>query len=224
MDKYLIDKCKGKYRVYAHYDLKTLDFPRDYEGNIDASFGDFYLKGKYDVEIKHAYNNILTCYVPSLTRGKNFIVKYYNKIYNKNIKGFNQRIVEELKNDKYIDSVDILDFEVLFTFNIKYLDIINEIVHIKTSGANISPFSVKNLPKKEYEIPKSDLETYKTIIKHFNANQILTYGNNFFKDILQISNANFLIKKERLKRNQWIHKNGYWDEWIKYLRSQLEEA
>ena len=46
MDNYLVSHYKGKYRVKAHYDLATNDFVRDAEGELDDSFGDFYLSGK----------------------------------------------------------------------------------------------------------------------------------------------------------------------------------
>ena len=40
MDNYL-RRYVGTYRVKADYDLDTNDYPRDIDGNLDDSFGDF---------------------------------------------------------------------------------------------------------------------------------------------------------------------------------------
>ena len=46
LDNYLVSHYKNKYRVKAHYDLSTNDFVRDADGELDDSFGDFYLSGR----------------------------------------------------------------------------------------------------------------------------------------------------------------------------------
>ena len=69
MDNYLTTHYKGKYRVRANYDQSTNDFVRDAEGNLDDSFGDFYLLGKAGIEIKHGTGSELACYIPRLGTG-----------------------------------------------------------------------------------------------------------------------------------------------------------
>ena len=55
MFRYL-EKYHGTYRVLSDYDLHTLDWPRDEEGNIDESFDDLYIPCRKGV-IKHCYDD-----------------------------------------------------------------------------------------------------------------------------------------------------------------------
>ena len=81
--------------------------------------------------------NLLQAYIPSLGRGHN-IVKYINENFGEDI----------------IFDIEETDSEILFKFNTKHADNIIPLLKPKTSGANISPFSSKNLPKnKNYKIP-----------------------------------------------------------------------
>ena len=77
MDNYL-RRYVGTYRVKAHYDLDTNDYPRDEDGNLDQSFGDFYIECQYNTEIKHGYGAELSAYIPTLKRGKNALRKIYS--------------------------------------------------------------------------------------------------------------------------------------------------
>ena len=157
MDTYLTSKYKNKYRVYAHYDLETKDFIRDYDGNLEDSFGDFYLKGRSGIEVKHGYGSQLACYIPSLQTGNNVLKSYYESVIG-NPKGKPMdKIVSDLKSGGYVDEVDILSIEVFFTFHADHLDILAPIIKLRTSGAGISPFSTKNLPKTPYTIPDKDI-------------------------------------------------------------------
>ena len=38
-----LKKYVNTYRVKAHYDKETNDFPRSYDGNIDDTFDDYYI-------------------------------------------------------------------------------------------------------------------------------------------------------------------------------------
>ena len=58
-----LKKYVGTYRVKAHYDLETNDFPRDYNGDIDSSFDDYYISCRNGGEIKHiSYTSNLMYY------------------------------------------------------------------------------------------------------------------------------------------------------------------
>ena len=218
MDRYLTEHYKGKYRVYAHYDLDTLDYPRDTEGNIDNSFGDFYLLGTNKIEIKHGSGAILGCYIPSVTRGYNVLRKYYQVVFGNEEKDINIT-ADRLLKEGYIESYDLLDGEVFFEFNAKYLDnILSKIVKLKTYGSNISPFSVKNLPKSDYRIPPHDLAEYKALVKNLQGFEVLALTRQFVADILKIQEWKSELKKERLKANQYFHKHGYWSQWLAFIK------
>lgn len=218
MDRYLTEHYKGKYRVYAHYDLDTLDYPRDSEGNIDSSFGDFYLLGTNKVEVKHGFGSTLACYIPSVSRGYNILRKYYQVAFGEEEKDI-EVVIDKLLEYDYIESCDLLDGEVFFEFNAKHLDnILAKILKLKTYGSNISPFSVKNLPKSDYRIPPHDLAEYKILVKNLQGFEVLALTRRFVTDILKIQEWKSELKKERLKANQYFHKHGYWSQWLAFIK------
>lgn len=151
MDKYIVDKFKGIYRIKAEYDLEKNDYPRDSEGNLDQSFGDFYIACQHGNKITRYGGKIFQAYIPSLGRGRNIIKK-----------------LEEMgKQDiviKYIET----DQEVIFNFHMSNMELVAELCKARTSGANISPFSVKNLkrdkPKWNKYEPK-DKELYDEMLR-----------------------------------------------------------
>ena len=162
MDLYLVNHYKGKYRVKAHYDKFTNDFVRDDDGNLEESFGDFYLSGRSGIEVKHGTGSELSCYIPKLQLGNNILKQYYSATTMKSNEGKSvNKIVEEMKNAGYINDCDILSTEVFFTFDAKHLDALAPVVKLKTSGAKVSPFSTRNLPKRPYVIPDKDIKKYK---------------------------------------------------------------
>ena len=221
MDTYL-NKYKGKYRVYAHYDLQTNDFIRDYDGNLEDSFGDFYLRGRSGIEVKHGTGSTLACYIPSLQIGNNVLKSYYETtIGNPKGKSMN-KIVGDLKNSGYVEDVDILSVEVFFTFHADHLDALAPIIKLRTSGANISPFSTKNLPRAPYTIPDKDMELYKKCRGDLTGLEINKVQNEF---IAKKFDDNFKIdlRKEMLKPLQYFHKVGYFSEYCEYLRGRANE-
>ena len=67
-----------------------------------------------------------------------------------------------------------MDSEVLFRFHQKDADKIIPLLKPKTNGANISPFSSKNLPKnKTYKIPDEEIIKYKNIVAKIPRERIL---------------------------------------------------
>lgn len=217
LDNYLTQHYKGKYRVKAHYDLSTNDFIRDADGELDDSFGDFYLIGRSGIEIHHGVGSELACYIPKLQLGNNILKSYYEKMIGSYGKKSVDKIVEELKANKYINDCDILSIEVYFTFDAKYLDDLAPIVKLKTSGANISPFSVRNLPKAPYTIPKKDMDKYKKARGELTGLQISRLQDAFI-DKKCDKDFKTKMKKEMLKANQYIHKIGLWDDYCKWIK------
>ena len=217
MDNYLVSHYKGKYRVKAHYDLDTNDFIRDAEGELDDSFGDFYLSGRSGIEIHHGVGSELACYIPKLQLGNNVLKSYYEVMIGKRGKKSIDKIVEELKESGYVNDVDILSIEVFFTFDAKYLDDLAPIIKLKTSGATISPFSVKNLPRKPYNIPKADMDIYKEAKGELTGLQISRIQDAYIREKCD-KDFKMKMKKEMLKANQYIHKLGLWEDYCNYIK------
>lgn len=99
----------------------------------------------------------------------------------------------------------------------------------KTNGANISPFSTKNLPKTKYNIPDEDLVIYKNIVEKLDKNRIieLTHiSNNYLQSLVCKKNTWEDIKADMalkgLKGKDYIHSIGKWNDYIKYLEKVLK--
>lgn len=98
----------------------------------------------------------------------------------------------------------------------------------KTSGASISPFSTRNLPKSDYKIPDGALEEYKQIVSKIPRERILniTHSTNAFIKSLATKKETYediktdMVKKG-LKAKEYIHSIGQWDRYIKYLKENL---
>ena len=216
MDTYL-NKYKGKYRVKAHYDEQTKDFIRDDDGNLEDSFGDFYLSGRRGIEVKHGVGSELACYIPVLKLGKGVLKSYHEStIGNAKNKSTND-IIDELKAGGYINDVDILSIEVFFTFDAKHLDTLAPIIKLKTSGANISPFSTKNLPKTPYTIPKEDMDKYKEAKEGLEGLEIARLNEQFIADNFD-SDFKTNLRKEMLKPLQYFHKKKKWEDYCQFIK------
>ena len=96
MNNYLYKHYKGKYRVLADYDWDTNDFPRDEQGNIDEDFNDFYIPGKKNIEIRHASQNVLGCYIFSIGLGRNVLASIYEQELNKQTPKKLEKIADDL--------------------------------------------------------------------------------------------------------------------------------
>lgn len=98
----------------------------------------------------------------------------------------------------------------------------------KTGGSNISPFSLKNLPKnKAYEIPDEDLVAYKDIVRDIGQKQIITLThmlNSYLKSLVTKRNTWEDIKADMalkgLSGKNYIHSIGKWDDYLKYLKKE----
>lgn len=222
MEKYLMTNYKGKYRVLCELDESTNDFPRDVDGNIDDGAG-LYIPCKYDGKI-YAYGRNgkymqLCAYIPSLKRGHN-IIKQMKKL-----------------KIEYHD-VDETDEEVTFLFPSTEIDKVAELVGAKTYGANISPFSTRNLPQTKVEIPSEQMQEYKKITSRLDKKDMLVIknvNNNFLNEIL----AKRLREKGKRKpfdfrsdqkqmglsrdTKGYIFIKGLWADYIEYLDKKVNE-
>ena len=100
----------------------------------------------------------------------------------------------------------------------------------KTNGANISPFSSRNLPKSEYKIPDEDFNAYKNIVAKIPRERILSLTHmtvDFIKSLSTKNNKYDDIKADMalkgLKGKEYIHSIGKWNDYINYINKHLQE-
>lgn len=204
-------KYKGVYRLRTEINKKTNTFPREYNGEFATN--DVYIDCHKNIRIHHYGKSILEAYIPSLGRGRN-IVKAIN---------------QELGND-IIFHIEETDEEVLFRYHAKNMDKLEKYLKPKTSGASISPFSSKNLPRnKAYKIPDEDLSIYKDLTRNLAQNELILLGRyttNFIKSLATKKNPLENIKSDMalkgLKGKEYIHSIGKWEEYIEHLRKEFE--
>ena len=206
---YLIDKFKGHYRIKVPYNLTTNDFTRKLNGNLEDV--DCFIDCQYGNKIFHYGRDVLQAYISSLGRGHN-ILKTINEI-----------------DQSIIFDIEETDAEILFKFKYSNSDKIIPLLKPKTSGAGISPFSSKNLPRnKGYKIPDEELQSYKDILANIPKNERLSIGiitNNFIKTLATkrnpIENIKADMKLKGLKGKEYIHSIGQWEKYMKYLKENV---
>lgn len=211
MSSYLM-KYKGIYRLKSAYDLRTNQFPRKLNGTFEDI--DMYIDAKNGVRIYHYGGRILECYIPSIKRGHNII----------------KEIQSDFGNEVVFNIVET-DVEILFRFNSKDMELLESYLKPKTSGANISPYSSRNLPQnKSYKIPDEDLIPYKEIVQKIGQNRIIELTHttkDFIKSLATKKNTYDDIKADMalkgLKGKEYIHSIGKWSEYIEYLERNLNE-
>lgn len=151
-------------------------------------------------------------YIPSIGRGHNII-----------------KLINEIESDLIFD-IEETSQEILFKFNYKHSDKIIPLLKPKTSGANISPFSSRNLPKnKDYKIPDEEFVSYKEIVSKIPRERMIDIThttNNYLKSLTTKRNTWEDIKadmaKKCLKPKEYIHLIGKWNDYINYLRKELK--
>lgn len=210
MANYLISHYKGKYRIKCDYDENTNQFSRKLDGTYEDI--DCYISYYNNIRIFYFGRSILEAYIPSKIRGNNII------------KAINQ----SLGNDIIFD-ISGSDSEIMFKFKTKHMETLEPYLKPKTSGAFISPFSSKNLPKnKDYKIPDKDLLEYKSIIQKIGKKRVveLTHStNNYLKSLVTKNRKWKDIKSDMalkgLSGKNYIHSIGEWDNYIKYLINNI---
>ena len=228
-------KYKGQYRIKPNLDKFTNDFPRDESGNIDQSYDDIYIKCANDAQIYHYGHSTLVAYIPSLGRGHNILIsiaKQLNLIPQDSVSRDYGMLYQLLETNGTIFNIVENDSEIEFKFNAKNIDLIAKFLKPQTSGADISPFSTRNLPKSNYTIPNDDIECYKKIIDSIpKGNKLLIshltsefMSNYLAKDKLyKTAPLKSHMRKMMLKGKEYIHSVGYWDKYLKFLERKLNE-
>lgn len=220
MSNYLL-KYKGKYRILAELDQNTNDFVRDINGNIDDT--DVYISCQNGCKI-FLYGHInntrpvwLQAYIPSIIRAHNII---------KALKEKNIMLADIKENDE----------EVEFKFKASDIEVVADLMKARTSGASISPFSVKNLPSSDVEIPTDKIARYKEITSVVPKNDLLSihrittgFLDGFVQKKSKKSDKNYSyaseMKKMRMSRQvkEFIYIKGFWNEYLDYLKKELEK-
>lgn len=213
MAGYLVNHYKSIYRILPVIDQSTNDFCRDYTGKIDEN--NVYITCYNDVKVWHYGGSKLLAYVPSVQRGHNFI-----------------KAIKALGVDVF--DCDKTDEEVTFKFNASNIESVMSILKPKTSGAKTSPFSSKNLPKAQVDIPENELSRYKNLISKLDSPLIIKKFNDSFLN-------NVLAKKLRPKGKRkpfdynkdikdmmlshdikgYIFKRGLWEDYLDYLEKEI---
>lgn len=226
-------KYKGKYRVKPNLDQFTNDFPRDDNGNIDQSYDDIYIKCANGAQIYHYGHSILVAYIPSIGRGHNMLIgiaKRLNLIDKDSTSRDYEVLYLLLEKDGTIYHIVENDSEIEFHFNAKHIELITEFLKPQTSGADISPFSTRNLPKGSYTIPTENIQEYKKITDSIQKSDKLLIShmtNDFLTNILSKDSLYKTVsikadmRKKMLKGKEYIHSVGYWDQYLKYLKQNL---
>lgn len=231
---YYLRKYVGKYRVIAEYDRNTLDFPRTYDGEIDPTFNDIYIKCANNIRITHAQGSELFVIIPSKQRGCTILKDIWADKVEKRLpaepksddKKYLTNLCKEIDKTDVIYGAEVLDQEVVFFFKDKDMDYITKYLKPRTSGASISPFSKKNLPKSDYKIPKKDEDAYKKIMESFPKREMgertVPNGMLITKINKKIIKKHKITEKPNMKAKQTIHSNGLWGEYLDELRKECK--
>ena len=222
MSHYLM-KYKGAYRVLPVLDEVYHDLPRDASGNISHEEVELYIACQYGNKIteygKDSSNRmVLRAYIPSTGRGRN-IKKAMD--------------AQGIQYTNYLET----DEEVEFRFKAKDIAPIAELMKVKTGGANISPFSIKNLPKADVEIPTEEIERYKAIVAKVQKDDLLIIHritNDFLSSFVEKKckkidgksfDVNTDMKKMKMKRmvKEYIWTKGFWEEYLSFLQKKIKE-
>lgn len=211
ISNYLISHFKGKYRIKCEYDQRTNQFQRKLNDTYEDI--DCYIDCYKNIKIFYYGKSILEAYIPSLGRGRNIV-----------------KAITEGLGDNIIFNIKENDAEVTFWFRASNMDKLEKYLKPKTSGANISPFSSKNLPKNNrYTIPDEELVSYKDIVKKLGRNRIIELThmtNNFLKSLSTKDYTWEDIKADMALRcvtgKNYIHSIGKWDDYIVYLKRTID--
>lgn len=222
-------KFKGKYRLKTAIDKITNDFPRDENGMLEQN--DIYIDCMGGSQITHYGRSTLMAYIPSLGRGHNILIAIAKELNVPEDRNY-EVLYSNLEKEGTIKDIHDTDGEVEFKFDAKNIDFIAKYLKPKTSGAGISPFSTKNLPKAKYEISEDNLREYKVITDTVPKDKLLTLSqitNDFLFKYLQKKkqyraiNIKQDMRKKMLKSKEYIHCIGEWGNYLEYLKKELEK-
>lgn len=222
MSHYLM-KYKGTYRILPVLDETYHDLPRDNSGNISHEEVELYIACQYGNKIteygKDQSNRmVLRAYIPSIGRGRNI------------------KKALDAKGIPYTNYLET-DEEIEFRFKAKDITPIAELMKVKTAGADISPFSTKNLPKSDVEMPTVEIERYKAITTEVQKADLLIIHritSDFLSNILEkkykkLEGKQFDLstdmKKMKMSRmaKEYIYTKNMWDEYLDFLKKKIDE-
>lgn len=244
-------KYKGVYRLRTPYCEKTKQFPREYDGQFADA--DVYIDCANNVQIHHFGRGVLEAYIPSLQSGRTMLKFIYRDLINKNNTETNISEYEVTRNGETVqvkkETITILDEEVfkndieksnliinivetdeevIFKFHAKHMEQLEKYLKPKTSGADISPFSSRNLPKTKYTIPDEDLNAYKEIVSKIPKNELISlvhitkkFLETYAKKNLKGIDIKADMALKGLKGKDYIHSIGAWDKYIEYLKKNI---
>lgn len=216
MAGYLVRNYKSVYHILPVIDNATNYFCRDCNGKIDED--NVYIPCYYNSRIWHYGRSKLIAYIPSVQRGHNVI---------KALK----------KNGVNVFDCDESDEEVVFKFNASDMDQVASLMKPKTSGAKTSPFSSKNLPKAQVDIPENELARYKNLVSKLGTSGmsvIRTANKNFLDEVLakkfrqKYAKKPFDYKSDMramcLSRDtkSYIYAKGLWEDYLKFLEIAID--
>ena len=244
---FLTDKFKGKYRIRTEVDSFTNQFPRDLNGNY--SDYDLFIDCNGGVRVfYYGHRGTLEAYIPSLGKGRNIIKAIYSDFIKpieeseyvtiterekdgetttKN--SFNyDALYQDAELNKIINSIMETDEELTFRFKWDLMEKFEQYLKPKTSGASRSPFSSKNLPKSDYEIPEEDMNQYKSIASKLPKEDTLKLGfitTDYIKTLATKKNKLEDIKADMklkcMKAKEYINFIDKWDDYLNYLESEI---
>lgn len=216
MSSYLVNHYKHVYRILPVINNATNDFCRDCNGKIDED--NVYIPCYHNSRIWHYGRSKLIAYIPSLQRGHNIIKAL-------------------TKNGVNVFDCDESDEEVVFKFNASDMEQVASLIKPKTSGAKTSPFSSKNLPKAQVDIPENELARYKSLVSKLGSsgmNVIRTANKNFLDEVL----AKKLRPKGKRKpfdyksdakamclsrdTKAYVYAKGLWEDYLKFLEIAID--
>ena len=207
----------------AELDQVAHDYPRDEHDKICEEFDDLYLKCGHGNKV-YAYGHDgthkgavwLEAYIPSVKRARNILKSMYEI---------------GVSYSHYSEG----DGEATFRFKGVDLDKIANLLEVRTAGAGISPFSVKNYPSSNVCIPQENMALYKDLTNSMTAQdklQIARITNQFLDEELTVALQNrdksFNRKADMCKMclrkqpKEYIYVKGFWDEYIQYLKEAVE--
>lgn len=243
---FMMDKFKGVYRLRTYVDGFSNNFPRDLNGTF--SDHDIFIDCLNNIQIFYRGKSQLEAYIPSLGRGRNIIKAIYSDFIKPIEESEYFAIVEREKDgeitysnsfdyealyqdkelNKLINNIVETDEEVLFRFKWNLMEKFEKYFKPKTSGASRSPFSSKNLVKREYKIPEDDLNKYKAISSKLDKSNVLKLGlwtNDYIKTLAtkknKIEDIKADIKQKQLGLKEYIYSIGKWTDYLNYLEKEV---
>lgn len=226
-----LDKYKKQYRVIASYDHSTNDYPRRDDGSLDSSGGDVFVKCKGGNYIYHYGRNVLVAVYLSKGKGRNAIKWFYEKLFGELPESAVwEDILPKVLKEGTIIKVEETDEEFFIYFKDKDFGLIAEHIQPSSFGAGTSPYSTRNLPKTSYTIPEEDNLLYKEATNSITKENMIIVAQASKKFIEHISSKKLSVsdikadmKKRGLSGRNYFHANGYWSQYIDFLKKYIKE-